>query len=186
MTFVAGWHEWNPSLSSRTLPQSERRNAISIVVRLDYGGKSMLLAGDTIGRPLGAPAAACEDAEAFMVEQSPELLRSDVLVAGHHGGDNASSSCFLSAVQPRFVAFSAGHDHHHPSAGAASRILAAGVPAERMFRTDRGDDEGEGEWPHGRTVRCEDLRGDDDVLIRLPRVPAAVATVEYLLPPQPC
>jgi len=97
-------------------------------------------------------------------------LKSDVLLAPHHGGDNGSSACFIQAVDPKFVVFSAGHSHDHPTADAAGRYLAHGVPLANMFRTDLGDDESandtantEREWDHGRIPGCSDQRGDEDV-----------------------
>jgi hypothetical protein len=59
VTLVAGWKDW--TAAGPTEP--ERRNAISVVVRLDYGGRSILLTGDTIGRRLKDPNDACKDAE---------------------------------------------------------------------------------------------------------------------------
>ena len=49
----------------------------------------------------------------------------------------------------------------------AKRFLNAGIPPERIFRTDRGDDEGEKEWDHGRTPGHKDRAGDDDVDINI-------------------
>lgn len=163
LTLVAGWHEWpEPGLS-----EAEARNVISIVARLDYAGRSVLLTGDAIGRRLNDPSEACKDAEAIMVERHRShvvSLASDVLVAPHHGGNNASSQCFLDAIDPLWVVYSAGHDHGHPTAGAVERVREEDVPLERIFRTDLGDDEGdEDEWRDGAIEGCIDPRGDDDV-----------------------
>lgn len=161
VTLVAGWGQSPFHLES--LP--EERNVISIVVRLEYRGRSVLFTGDTIGRRLGDDAAACKDAEQFMVDHAAAVpIDSDVLIAPHHGGDNGSSQCFVDAVSPDYVVFSAGHEHQHPTQAAAERYLAAGVPLEHLFRTDRGDDEsGLYEWREGRVPGCEDRNGDDDV-----------------------
>lgn len=179
VSFLAGWHEWDDSLSNRSLSTSERRNAISIVMRLEYAGRSILLAGDTVGRSIDAPADTCGDAELFMVERHGQALNSDVLVAGHHGADNASSTCFIEAVAPEFVIFSAGNAHRHPRQTTADRFLAAGIPQTNLFRTDRGDDEGGDEWDEGRIEGCRDGRGDDDIEIRLPVDPAQSISVRY-------
>lgn len=179
VTFLAGWHEWDTRLSDRTLSTSERRNAISIVMRVEYAGRSILLAGDTVGRKIDAPAGTCADAERFMVERHGPALRSDVLIVGHHGADNASSTCFIEAVAPTFAIFSAGHDHEHPRQATAERFLAAGVPLSNLFRTDRGDDEGGHEWAEGRIGDCRDGRGDDDIDIRLPADPDREIAVAY-------
>lgn len=120
-----------------------------------------------IGRRLDDPPDACKDAEAVMVERHRShvvSLASDVLVAPHHGGNNASSQCFLDAIDPLWVVYSAGHQHGHPTAGAVGRAREEDVPLERIFRTDLGDDEGdEDEWRDGAIEGCTDSRGDDDV-----------------------
>lgn len=163
LTLIAGWHEWpEPGLS-----EAESRNAISIVTRLDYAGRSVLLTGDTIGRRLRDDPDACKDAEALMVSrhrQNIVSLAADVLIAPHHGGDNASSHCFLDAVDPLWVVYSAIHDHGHPTETAVERAMHEEVPLERIYRTDLGDDEGdEDEWRDGSIQGCTDPRGDDDV-----------------------
>lgn len=167
VTLVAGWHEWPfPGPTS-----SERRNAISIVARLDYNGSSVLYTGDTVGRRLKDGDSACKDAEKIMVdrhEAGETSLEADVIVAPHHGGNNGSSACFIEAVSPTHVVFSAGHDHQHPTAGAAERYRAAGVSTDNIYRTDRSDDEpGDFEWKEGSVSGCRDGRGDDDVEIAL-------------------
>ncbi len=164
VTLVAGWHEW----TGLGPTESERLNAISIVVRLDYRGHAILYGGDTVGRRLDDGDTACKDAEAAMVANASQVpLRAEVLIAPHHGGNNGSSRCFIQAVNPTFVIFSAGHMFDHPTARAAQRYIAHGVPVQNMFRTDRGDDEGGFEWVRGRIAGCTDPRGDDDVDIVL-------------------
>lgn len=167
VTLVAGWGAWTgPGLST-----SERRNVVSIVVRLDYAGSSILYTGDTVGRRIADPGSACKDAEAFMVanhDAGTVSLAADVIIAPHHGADNASSECFIRAVDPEFVVFSAGHEYRHPRRNAAERYHAHGVSWTRMYRTDLGDDESEDgaeEWARGRVAGCTDPRGDDDVEI---------------------
>lgn len=168
LTFLAGWDDWTaPGPTS-----SERRNAISIVLRLDWDGRSILYTGDTVGRRKGDPESACKDAEAVMAQRHDDgiaSLTADVVLAPHHGGDNGSSTCFIQRVSPNFVIFAAGHSHDHPTAAAARRYLAQGVPLANIFRTDRGDDEGGFEWAEGRIPGCSDARGDDDVEIIIPR-----------------
>jgi len=184
VTLVAGWGQWTEPGPTA----SERRNAISIVVRLDYGDTSVLYTGDTVGRRLDDPDVACKDAEKFMADNHDAGLvpiTADVLIAPHHGGNNGSALCFIERVAPRFVVFSAGHDHQHPTGAAAGRLLAGGVPPSRIFRTDRGDHEaGPFEWREGRVPGCRSPRGHDDVEITLP--PVGAATVRYLRPQHGC
>lgn len=146
--------------------KAERRNAGSIVVRLDFKGKSVLFCGDSVGRHNGDPSDACIAAESFMVAHSTSVpLRSDVIIAPHHGADNGSSTQFIEAVHPEFVVFSAGHNstYRHPRATAAQRYLDFGVPITHMFRTDLEDDEGDVEWDYGRKPNYRDEPWDDDV-----------------------
>ena len=167
VTLVAGWPRWTEPGPT----ESEAANAISVVVRLEYKGRSVLFTGDTVGRRLKDPDDACKDAEKVMVDRhnaGAVSLKSDVLVASHHGGNNGSATCFIGAIDPQFVIFSSGSIHQHPSHGAATRFLAHGLTAKQMFRTDFGDDEsGPFEWKEGAVSGCSNPAGDDDVEIVL-------------------
>lgn len=187
VTFVAGWPSWDEAGDPGAEPdESERRNAISIVVRLEYNGQSILLTGDTVGRRRGSEPqekdVACRDAERWMVWEGNAALNSDVLVGQHHGGENSSSFCFIDAVSPDYVVFTAGNGtHDHPRATVAARYLLRHIPPENLLRTDRGDDDepGDVEWDFGMIPGCADQRGDDDVEIILPGVSNASPVVRY-------
>lgn len=184
VSLIGGWREWKDAGPEG---DSEYRNVVSIVAKIEYQGHSVLLAGDTIGRRRDDPDTACKDAEALMANWNDAgriRLRSDVIVAPHHGGNNASSACFIAAVDPRYVVFSAGHAHGHPRQEAVQRYLDAGVPAAKILRTDRGDDEGDNEWGGQRIKGCTDRRGDDDIEIVLPR--KGTVRVEYKTPGSGC
>lgn len=184
VTLVAGWKEW----SAPGPTASERRNAISVMVRLDYRGRSVLFTGDTVGRRLNDPDSACKDAEKAMVDNHTAgivSLKADALIASHHGANNGSSDCFIEAIAPQFVVFSSGHDHQHPTLAAATRFLNRGVTLARIFRTDFGDDEpGMFEWKVGSVPGCSDPRGDDDVEIALRA--GGTVDVDYLRTPNGC
>ena len=171
VTFVSGFHE--PPLSwgiDAEDEEAEYRNAGSIVVRIWYRGRSVLLCGDAVGRRIGDPPEACRDSEKWMAENIGFIpIDSDVMVAPHHGADNGSSMRFIEAVSPAWVVFSAGHKFRHPRKAAVDRYLAAGVAADHMLRTDRGDDEGGDEWDAGRVAGTSDPLRDDDVDIVLTR-----------------
>lgn len=100
-----------------------------------------------------------------------------------HGGDNSSSTCFIDAVAPRYLIFPAGHETHlHPRAAAAARFLAGTppkVPADRILRTDRGDDQGVEEFDGERIAGCTDQTGDDDIEIILSNQPGTDVSVHY-------
>jgi beta-lactamase superfamily II metal-dependent hydrolase len=188
VTLVAGWGQWTDPGPT----ESERRNAISVVIRLAYRGRSVLFTGDTVGRRLDDDDTACKDAEQVMVNRHTAgtvLLTSDVLVASHHGANNGSATCFIEAIDPDFAIFSAGHDHQHPTAAAANRFLAHGLAVDHLFRTDFGDDEpgtsaGTFEWKVNSIQDCQDPAGDDDVEIALRG--SSVVDVDYLRPAQGC
>lgn len=188
-TFVAGWSNGNMSRGpgEDELEGGPLNNAISIVIRFDYGGHSVLLTGDTVGRMIGDPANTCAYAERFMVaNQQRTPIDSDVLIGQHHGADNASSTCFASAVTPQYVIFSAGHKYHHPTERAADRLISGGgVAATNILRTDRGDNEGASEMTAG-SGRCPDVRGDDDVEVLLPQSTTAPISVSYRSPSARC
>lgn len=195
VTFVAGWSDAreiygnDPSLDGSS-HQAERYNGISLVVRFDYGGHSVLLTGDTLGRiesPARPDDSLCQYAERNMVENEANVpLRADVLVGQHHGSDDSTSNCFIRAVRPGWVVFSAGHEYRHPRQSTADRLVANGVDKDRILRTDRGDREPPlrgkprlKEWIYGSLRGCEDKPGDDDVEILLPADPGAAVTVRY-------
>jgi len=172
ITFIAGWSDGNLTRGTDDppLPGPELRNTISIVVRLDYHGRSVLLTGDTIGRLGGESNSVCRYAERIMWQRrSAHPVASEVLVGQHHGGDNSSSNCFIRAVHPTYVVFSAGHaGYQHPRQSTADRFIANHVLPQNMLRTDRGDNEGGPEWLYGAIANCVDQAGDDDIEIFLP------------------
>lgn len=175
--FLYGMGDWDSELGS--LSENHRRNAISIVVKLSAYGKSILFSGDTVGRHDGDPDDKCAYAERDITSKTDYNLRSDILIAPHHGADNGSSKCFISKVKPEVVIFSSGHRYQHPRLATVDRIKAA-IPIENhnIYRTDRGDDEGSNEWDYLRIEGCKDTTGDDDVIIALSETEGS--SVSYL------
>jgi len=90
-------------------------NANSIVVRLDYGSFSMLLAGD-----------AEEQTEHRLLTKDLNL-EARVLKVGHHGSKYASAADFLARVKPEFAIISCGawNRYGHPSQAVLDRLRAA-------------------------------------------------------------
>jgi len=178
LTYVFGANtppdEWGLTVGS-----PEWNNAGSIVMRLECHGRSILLTGDTVGREVDEPDEDCRAAELVMVAQANAVrLDSDVIIAPHHGADNASSAAFIQAVSPDFVVFSAGSVHSHPRRATAERYIAAGVLPENMLRTDIGDDEGDKEWDFGRVDGNNDPSGDDHVDIEI--MPDGEIWIDYV------
>lgn len=174
ITFLSG-HHWPTHYTSifrdngtcRDL--SKCRNAGSIVLRLEYAGRSILFTGDAVGRLDDTPANAAPVAtEAEILSRSPAIpVDSDVLIAAHHGADNASSADFIAGVSPEWVIFPAGAAHDHPKQTTADRFLTAGVALDHILRTDLGSSAGGDEWDHGNTPSGDSVGDDDvDIIIR--------------------
>jgi competence protein ComEC len=81
-------------------------NDNSLVLRIDYAGRSLLFSGDIEGH-----------AEQKLVETASPL-RADVFKVPHHGSRTSSSEALLQAVQPQIAVISAGawnpFGHPHP------------------------------------------------------------------------
>jgi competence protein ComEC len=102
------------------------KNNDSLVLRLKYGERTLLLPGD-----------AEKQAESTMLDENNEaVLHADVLKVGHHGSKNSTMPVFLAAVRPRIAVISAGEDnpYGHPNPELLERLETAGV---RTLRTDR-------------------------------------------------
>ena len=121
---VEGTFFW-PAIGSDA-PAAQARNNDSLVLRLRYGDRTVLLPGDTE-----------RDAERDMLVQSdPGVFHADVLKVGHHGSKNSTTPAFLAAVQPQWAIISAGEEnpYGHPHRELLERLTDAGV---RVLRTDR-------------------------------------------------
>jgi competence protein ComEC len=66
-------------------------NDSSVVLKVHYAGRSILLSGDIQA-----------DAQNELLE-SPERLKSDVLIAPHHGSREDSTERFINAIDPEFI-----------------------------------------------------------------------------------
>lgn len=108
---------------SADYPGATRTNALSCVLRVSAAGGSVLLTGDIEARD-----------EQAIIERSLLGLRSDVLLAPHHGAKASSSPAFIAAVGARDIVFSAGYRNafNHPRPEVLERYSAA-----RHWRTDR-------------------------------------------------
>ena len=93
-------------------------NDTSCVVQIHWFGKTLLVPGDL-----------SSDAERQLILRYGRQLRSDVLVAGHHGSNTSTSAAWLRAVQPDQVWISAGFDNRfgHPHADVLERINVVGI-----------------------------------------------------------
>jgi len=172
VTFIAGWPSWE---------QSGERNAISIVLHVEYGGRSVLLTGDSVGRQDDDPTSICGYAQRIMVDRAGRIpLSADVMQSSHHGADNGDAMCFIEAVNPDYIVISAGNKYEHPRSTTVDRYLAWGISPERIYRTDlHGTDEGDREWQGGPIDRCPDRDRNDTVIVNIPEDITQPISVAY-------
>src|SRR5437762_705273 len=111
---------------SRHLAARSRRsrNDEAVVLRIEYGLVSFLLASDI------------EAAREHALVASGAPLAATVLKVGHHGSRTSSTPEFLEAVDPVIAVISVGprNPYGHPDPGVLERLTAAGA---RGHRTDR-------------------------------------------------
>jgi ComEC/Rec2-related protein len=101
------------------------KNNDSLVLRLRYGSRTVLLPGD-----------AEKDVErTWLSDGSDQELQADVLKVGNHGSENSTTPDFLAAVRPKIAIISAGEEnpYGHPSPVLLERLESAGT---RALRTD--------------------------------------------------
>lgn len=101
----------------------EEINNYSIVIKVIYGDKSFLFAGD-----------AEELSEEEMLDKNLDLS-ADVLKVGHHGSKSSTSQKFLNAVNPKYAVISAGmdNDYGHPTQTVMDRLKNKNIA---VYRTD--------------------------------------------------
>lgn len=99
--------------------KEEDRNALSMALRLEYKGFSMMFTGDLE-----------QEGEEWMTEHYGSRLESTLLDAGHHGSKNAAQADFLDAVKPQAVLISCGKDNSygHPAKEMLSRVEERKIP----------------------------------------------------------
>lgn len=106
----------------------EDTNNSSILLSVSYKDSVILFTGD-----------AEREAEQAVLEEVPNLLKSDVLKVGHHGSDSSTTYPFLREIMPEIAVISCGVDNSygHPTDNVLSRLRDAEVT---VYRTDlQGD-----------------------------------------------
>jgi competence protein ComEC len=100
-----------------------KTNNMSCVLRIENASGSVLLTADIEARD-----------EKRLLAATPALLRSDVLVAPHHGSRTSSTPEFVAAVGAREVIFPVGYRNrfNHPRPDIVERYAGS-----RLWRTDR-------------------------------------------------
>jgi len=104
----------------------EAKNNDSLVIRLRYKDRTILLPGD----------AEKQVEYAMLAENDPGFLHADVLKVGHHGSKNSTMPEFLAAIAPQISIISAGEENSygHPHPELLERLESSG---SRILRTDR-------------------------------------------------
>ncbi|QEH34207.1 ComEC family competence protein [Aquisphaera giovannonii] len=105
---------------------AKEENDNSIGIRLQYGGFSVVMTGDSE-----------EGERAAWVSGSPDLLReSTVLKLAHHGSRNGTDQEWLDLIRPEIAVASVGegNSYGHPHAEAVSLLRRNGIP---LLRTDQ-------------------------------------------------
>ena len=107
-------------------PVGNRRiktNNLSCVLRVEAGGKSMLMTSDIEAVD-----------EVAMLARDAAALKSDVLMVPHHGSKTSSTAAFIAAVGATEVVYPVGYRNHfgHPRADVVARY--GDTPS---WRTDR-------------------------------------------------
>ena len=108
-----------PSPNSQNARIYQKHNNYSCVIRVTANSQTLLLTGDIE-----------KIAEAELLGRE-EDLKSEVLVAAHHGSRTSTGKGFIDAVEPKYVVFSAGYRNRfrHPHYKIAKRVLKAGAEA---------------------------------------------------------
>jgi competence protein ComEC len=120
-----GWLAWSRrGPGPRPLASRRGRNDEAIVLRIEYGLASFLLASDI------------EAAREQALVASGAPLAATVLKVAHHGSHTSSTPAFLRAVRPAIAVVSVGtrNSYGHPDAGVIDRLAASGAS---VYRTDR-------------------------------------------------
>lgn len=102
------------------------QNNDSLVLRMQYGERTMMLPGD----------AEKQVERSILANNSEGALGADILKVGHHGSKNSTIPAFLAAMHPIVAVISAGKDnpYGHPNPELLERLENAGV---RILRTDQ-------------------------------------------------
>ena len=100
-------------------------NDTSYILRVSYGGTSVLFTGDAtaLGEKLALKA------------QPNHYFKASVLKVGHHGANESTSKKFLKAVSPKIAVISVGknNDYGLPDQSLLDRLKDAGIT---VYRTD--------------------------------------------------
>ncbi len=141
-------------LNPEKLGKEENNN--SIVLKIEYEGKKILLTGDIEGKERKEDSKNCRFVERSLVDKNKEILRSHILKVAHHGSETSSTEEFLAAVRSEVAVITAGRKkfggHILPDSSVVLRLRKFGA---QIYRTDFGDTD------------YQTAPGDDHILIKI-------------------
>ena len=105
--------------------EKRKSNNLSCVLRIEAGGRRMLLTSDIEARD-----------EAALLQRAPAKLAAEVLLVPHHGSRTSSTPEFIAAVGAQHALIPVGYRNRfgHPKAEVLERYEAGDL---RVWRTDR-------------------------------------------------
>ncbi len=152
-------------LNPTRIDKEENKN--SVVLKIEYQGKSLLLTGD-IEEKRRKSKGEIECSE--LVNRYRHLLPATVLKVPHHGSETSSSEEFLLAVSPEIAVITAGRKKFGPVVlPETSVVLRLKRFATEIYRTDLND------------TNPRSAPGDDHILIKIDS--SGKISAQYL--PQP-
>jgi len=113
-------------------------NSTSLVVRVEYRGKSLLLMGDAEedDKDRDKPGVGCGGLLFRLLNSQasfPTLLNADVLKAAHHGAKNGTMETFVKKVSPLFTIISAGSPDTRSTKSSSFHAWFFGHPNEESI-----------------------------------------------------
>ncbi|MGD9076104.1 MAG: DNA internalization-related competence protein ComEC/Rec2 [Desulfobacteraceae bacterium] len=117
------FHPYSEESKELLLENAAGMNNSSLVLKLSYGGKSLLFPGDLE-----------RAGEEVVISRAGSLLRSDILLAPHHGSRYSCSKAFLQMVRPQTCIISSGHGNYFgfPHSETLKRLSSAGSQVLRI------------------------------------------------------
>lgn len=105
-------------------------NNYSVILRVSYGGTSVLLTGDAEGDGVYSAEYTA------LARNTADKFRCTVLKVPHHGSLSSLSDAFLSAASPEYAVISvgSGNDYGHPHQSTLKKLENSDI---RIFRTDK-------------------------------------------------
>ena len=116
-------HPPSAERKEKLLETSAGMNNKSLVLKLTYGGRSLLFPGDLE-----------RAGEEMVISRAGSLLKSDILLAPHHGSRYSCSTAFLEMVRPRLCIISSGQGNYFgfPHSETLKRLRTAGSQVVRI------------------------------------------------------